>query len=188
MKVEIKNLKVNQRLSEETLCFSCDLYVDGKRVGEASNHGTGGPTDVHVYKGSGPTRAYDGALMARLEAHAEATMGPDAIRWEASEHTSADKVGKLVDGLGQYIDHLVYAEDDRKAKEREAKKTAKIDAQEKEKNAARGFGTIRITFVSARQTETRWCGFKQGTDPKVAADLLTAKYGKGKTVTWAVVP
>jgi hypothetical protein len=43
----IKNLKYNAKLSEETLCFSCNLYLDGKKVAEVSNRGCGGCDDVH---------------------------------------------------------------------------------------------------------------------------------------------
>lgn len=40
---EVKNVKVIESMSEETLCFEASLYVDGKKVGHASNHGHGGP-------------------------------------------------------------------------------------------------------------------------------------------------
>ena len=46
MKIEIKNVKHNKQLSEETYCFSATLYVNGKRVGQCSNHGHGGQTFV----------------------------------------------------------------------------------------------------------------------------------------------
>lgn len=45
MQVTLKNLKLNTRLSEETYCFSASLYVDGKRRGDVTNRGHGGPTD-----------------------------------------------------------------------------------------------------------------------------------------------
>ena len=47
MKIEIKNLKINERLSEETLCFSATVYVDGKRAFEACNRGHGGANEYH---------------------------------------------------------------------------------------------------------------------------------------------
>lgn len=43
MKVELKKFTSNARLSQETLCFSADLYVDGKKIGECSNRGHGDP-------------------------------------------------------------------------------------------------------------------------------------------------
>jgi len=42
MKFEIKKLSVQERLSEETLCFSADIWVDGKKIGEVTNRGHGG--------------------------------------------------------------------------------------------------------------------------------------------------
>ena len=46
MKIEIKNLSHNKRLSEETQCFACSVYVNGKKVGTAENRGHGGCTMV----------------------------------------------------------------------------------------------------------------------------------------------
>ncbi len=42
MKIELKNIKHYESMSEETFCFNANLYVDGKKVGEVSNRGNGG--------------------------------------------------------------------------------------------------------------------------------------------------
>ncbi len=47
MEITLKNISHNERLSEETNCFSATIYTDGKKAGEASNHGHGGPTTIH---------------------------------------------------------------------------------------------------------------------------------------------
>ena len=47
MKIELKNIKVNMSFSEETICFTADLYMDGKKVGYCKNNGCGGDTDIH---------------------------------------------------------------------------------------------------------------------------------------------
>jgi hypothetical protein len=47
MKIELKKISFNERMSEETSCFVADLYINGKKVGYAENRGTGGPTDYH---------------------------------------------------------------------------------------------------------------------------------------------
>jgi hypothetical protein len=47
MDITVKNVKAHRDMSEETECFSCTLYVDGKKVGQASNHGTGGCNDYY---------------------------------------------------------------------------------------------------------------------------------------------
>lgn len=41
-KYEIKNVKVNDAMSEGTICFSLDLHVDGKKFAAVSNQGRGG--------------------------------------------------------------------------------------------------------------------------------------------------
>lgn len=47
MKIELRRISFNERMSEETNCFVADLYIDGKKVGECKNEGMGGPTDYY---------------------------------------------------------------------------------------------------------------------------------------------
>ena len=47
MKIELKNIKFYERMSEETNAFTADLYVNGKKVGYAKNEGHGGCTDYY---------------------------------------------------------------------------------------------------------------------------------------------
>ncbi len=42
MTIELKNIKVNLKLSEETFNYSANLYWKGKKIGEVSNMGYGG--------------------------------------------------------------------------------------------------------------------------------------------------
>jgi len=44
MKIEIKNIKTFEEMSEETNCFTASIYVNGKKCGRAKNEGCGGPT------------------------------------------------------------------------------------------------------------------------------------------------
>lgn len=44
MKIELKKISFNERMSEETHCFVADLYINGKNVGECRNEGHGGST------------------------------------------------------------------------------------------------------------------------------------------------
>ena len=46
MKVELKNFNYNSRMSEETDCFSADIWINGKKVGYAENGGKGGCTNI----------------------------------------------------------------------------------------------------------------------------------------------
>jgi hypothetical protein len=60
MKIELKNLKINERLSEETTCFSATVYVDGKRAFEAGNRGHGGCNEY--YGDTSAAQAYAATL------------------------------------------------------------------------------------------------------------------------------
>lgn len=44
MKIELKKLSVNLRMSEETTMFIADLHINGKKVGWCRNEGNGGST------------------------------------------------------------------------------------------------------------------------------------------------
>ena len=46
MKIKLVNIKFNERLSEETYCFSADIKSGTKKIGTAQNRGHGGPTDA----------------------------------------------------------------------------------------------------------------------------------------------
>lgn len=43
----LKNYKEIKSMSEETRCFTASIYVAGRKIGEASNHGHGGPNMYH---------------------------------------------------------------------------------------------------------------------------------------------
>lgn len=51
MLLELRNIKVNERFSEETTQFTADIYVDNKKVGYAKNDGQGGSTYYNSYGG-----------------------------------------------------------------------------------------------------------------------------------------
>ena len=42
MKIELKNIKTHEAMSEETTCFSASIYLEGKRIGVVRNRGCGG--------------------------------------------------------------------------------------------------------------------------------------------------
>ena len=57
MKCELKKLQVYSRLSEETIAFNADLWIDGVKAAVCSNNGRGGCNDI---------RFEDRALEARF--------------------------------------------------------------------------------------------------------------------------
>lgn len=42
MKYTLKNVKLQNDMSDETQCFSAAIYCDGRKIGAVQNHGTGG--------------------------------------------------------------------------------------------------------------------------------------------------
>ena len=65
MKITLKKVKVYDELSEETICYTAEIHVDGKKVATVRNSGQGGSTDVYYAEGSHS----DGAQ--RLEEYAK---------------------------------------------------------------------------------------------------------------------
>lgn len=51
MKLQLKKVKIYDELSEETICFTAELYADGKKVATVKNDGRGGSTDVYFTEG-----------------------------------------------------------------------------------------------------------------------------------------
>jgi hypothetical protein len=74
MKIELKNIKHHTRLSEETNAFSGVLYIDGKRVADASNCGHGEPARLMPFEGQ---RATLDQVEARLAARDKMDVGHD---------------------------------------------------------------------------------------------------------------
>jgi hypothetical protein len=48
MNIELKNIKVYEKLSEETNCFTGTLFVNGKKLAECENSGKGGQTNIDL--------------------------------------------------------------------------------------------------------------------------------------------
>jgi hypothetical protein len=45
MNIELRNIQIFDKMSEETTAFHASLYIDNKKIGWAKNGGTGGCTD-----------------------------------------------------------------------------------------------------------------------------------------------
>ena len=48
MKIELRNIKHSAFASQETHCYQATIYVDGKKVGDVSNHGHGGSDNIYI--------------------------------------------------------------------------------------------------------------------------------------------
>ncbi len=76
MKLELKNVKFYESMSEETNCFQADLFIDGKKVAYVKNVGRGGSTDYNAYPSN------DNSLRDKLaEAEAYLAKQPEKDYW-----------------------------------------------------------------------------------------------------------
>ena len=63
MKIELKSLKIFDAMSEETIAFVADVYVNGKKVAYCKNDGHGGCTYYNCYPNA------DRTLLEAAELH-----------------------------------------------------------------------------------------------------------------------
>jgi hypothetical protein len=47
MNVELRKVKYNEKMSDETSCFSAEVWMDGKKLADVSNRGCGGGNDYY---------------------------------------------------------------------------------------------------------------------------------------------
>ena len=66
-RITLKNLKVADFASEETLCFTATVMFDGRPIAEARNDGHGGSTFVRALQGQA-------ALLASLACERQSTV------------------------------------------------------------------------------------------------------------------
>lgn len=86
--IELKKISHNERLSEETNCFSADVYINGEKVAHAQNRGNGGSTDIHPYEG----------MREKLQ---------EAELWAKSLPPHTSELGPLDSDLELVIDNLL---------------------------------------------------------------------------------
>lgn len=49
MNIELKKIKIIKSMSQETTCFTADLWIDGEKAAYVSNRGTGGANFYHFF-------------------------------------------------------------------------------------------------------------------------------------------
>ena len=107
MKIELKNVKVNEAFSEETTCFIADVFINGKKVAHAKNDGRGGCTDYYPYEGQRE-------LLKQAELFCK-TLPKEKVDF-------GDRVHEFDQSLESVIDNLLFE----KEKEKEQKKIDKL--------------------------------------------------------------
>ncbi len=66
MKIELRRISHNSRLSQETEAFAADLYIDGKKRGTVENDGHGGSHNFSDWNAAKELNEY-GKTLPRLE-------------------------------------------------------------------------------------------------------------------------
>jgi hypothetical protein len=107
MKIELKNLKINEAFSEETTCFMADVFVNGKKVGHARNDGRGGCTFIHAYPNQHKLLAEAEKFCSELP---------------KKSFDFGDRTHEFAQTLDSVVDDLVFA----KEKEKEQKRIEKL--------------------------------------------------------------
>ena len=102
MKIELKSVKHYESMSEETNCFQATIYIDGKRVGEASNRGYGDPINITPYELHKTLDEYASALPPldyegmQIEQDAEIIIGNLLNDWLLSQDLKKLMSGRVV--------------------------------------------------------------------------------------------
>jgi|ERR1035437_2171834 hypothetical protein len=107
MNIELKNIKINNAFSDETVCFKADLYVDNIKVAICVNAGCGGNTNISSYPGKEQ-------LLNTVEVYAKSLPQIDCVSF------------KLDSDLEIIVDSLIDDEFNKKEKEKDAKKIQKL--------------------------------------------------------------
>ena len=126
LKIELKAVKFMESLSEETACFSANIYINGKRAGRCENRGHGGSTSYHIE---------DKEIAETFEHYASGLPDLELKGFSGKQLTIAMNGEHLIDAL--FNDWL---------KAREEKKFAKLDKKYKAQYEAKGWIAIRVTL------------------------------------------
>ena len=104
MKIELKNVKFSEAMSEETNAFTADLYVNGKKAGYCKNTGQGGCTD---YNANSPALR---GVIAEAEAYCKAL---PKIKYGGMEFDQS-----LVSVIDQLLEDYLKAKETKKMEKR----------------------------------------------------------------------
>jgi len=80
MNIELRNVVIYDKMSEETTAFRASLYIDNKRIGFAKNDGQGGCTTYH------PDDHRNWDLLRKAETYCLG-MGPDVVSYDGESVT-----------------------------------------------------------------------------------------------------
>jgi hypothetical protein len=102
MKIELRKFKMLKGLSQETLCFTADVYIDGVKAGEVSNEGHGGPHSFSPHALADRLRAYASSLPER-QARIPGLSSDEVVKWQPTEETVIDDACDLAIATKDYL-------------------------------------------------------------------------------------
>lgn len=99
MKIELKNISFNERLSEETNAFAADIYIDGVKAGYAKNAGHGGSTDYSFYPDKDGGFVKNKKLIADAEIYAKSLPPHEYEGFHGEKCTMESDLEMMIDNL-----------------------------------------------------------------------------------------
>lgn len=144
-RLTLKSFKTVRWMSEETICFTATVVLDGKVIGTASNEGHGGSTFVHYISDIAKADAL---------AFAKSISPADVKGWEFLADSGFD------------FDNLVDIAVERKDSEAQTKKlVAKV----------RRDAVKKVMFLKTTTPKRAYHQFKNVTEANAAAAIMSAK-------------
>lgn len=163
MKAELKGIKVYDRMSEETICYTATLYLDGKKAADVENGGKGGCTNC---------RFFDKSVEEKFNAYVKTL--PDKV-YPATDKMKSFSV-KMSDE--QICDDLL----DEYLKKQDEKKLAKNDAKNKAYFTSHGYPFTLRLIMDGKHT---WMASKTDSDADAARMVAECETkNKTKVLSW----
>lgn len=108
MTIELRNIQIHDRMSEETTAFTASLYIDNKKIGWAKNTGQGGCTTY------GADDHKDYALIKEAEAYCEG-LPPNKFEYDGTSYENPASLEVVIDRI---IDEYLVEKENKKLKKR----------------------------------------------------------------------
>lgn len=165
--IELKKVNIFLPGSEETICFTCEIYVDGQKAGTAENSGHGGCTFYRSLEGKK-------GLIKKAESFCASL--PDMVN--KIEGLKEDFVTKM--DLEHFIDNLI---DEEVIKKEQAKADKRMNSEMKKyllfTSAAEGERITEYeTLTWKKFTIAELCGHPKGLSVLEAEIVRKGKEGK----------
>lgn len=115
MKIELKNLEVNEKFSEETIMFMADVWIEGKKVAHAHNDGRGAQTYFNVYGGKNTKEFDENNKLVDLAINYCETLPNETFTFESNGETRTIEVqSTLLNKIDQLVEKHINEKEDKR--------------------------------------------------------------------------